>query len=988
MLDSITAILLILSLVLQATVIALAVRSAMLKRDLQRLPVRWAWALAAVGLILLGVHRALILLNGRGGTQPGISYELLLDGLILLGTSACLTIAVLSLFQSLNQAKAASQRQREALAAVYQVGLAAASTLGLEQVLQQVYEQVSRLMHLDAFCLALYDPVTDDLRMEMIIEDGRRRPKFTIKASDGNGLTAWVVRSRQILRISDLEAERERFPTISWPTSPVTIHSWLGLPLMVQDRVVGVLSVQSRRANAFTTDHEQLLTTIAAEAAIAIENARLHQDLEASQERYRILIESAKDAILIGSEEDDILEVNMQACKLLGYSRQELLNMKVPDLQAPEVRGRLGDVIKSELARSDQVFETLVLHRNGTRIPVEVSIARIGSNGKRPALAIIRDITERKRAEAALRESEQRYRALFAAAQRQAQELELLDRVRTAIGRAPDLSSVFRTVVEAIAQTLGYRFTSLYLLEGDTLVLQHQVGCDQAATHIPITQGIEGRVARTGRPVLLQDVRTDPEITPCMDGIVSKVCVPFFDDGQITGTLSVETTGDTRLTEADLQVMTALCEHVGIAVTNARLYQQARRRLQEVSIIQAVALAGAAGRPFDDIVAEATERLSRLWDSHHLGFLFPDETGALRAHSSYRGLSPQVKDSLRMLPGQGLTGWVFQTGQPIVVPDIRQDPHYFETDAATCSEMDAPLVVGNRVIGVVNVESTRPNAFSAEDLRLLSALAGQLAIILDNAQAHRDLSDRARQLQDAYYELAEAEQLKEQLVQNISHELRTPLTYIRGFAELMLIEAFGPMPKELREPIEMIFQKTQTITKLIERIVALQAMNSLSLSFEPLRLGKLLQEAVERWKLAAQLAGVQINLELPADLPLLAGDRRYLSEAFDNLLGNAIKFSPKGGHVTIRAHGETELVQIDLTDNGIGIPQDKLSRVFDRFYQVDGSTTRHFGGAGVGLALVRQIVQAHGGHVWAESPGPGQGSTFHLILPTAPAGGK
>jgi len=986
-LDSITAILLILSLALQATAIALAFRLATMRRTLQELPGRWAWALAAVGLILLAAHRVAILLNVTVGLLPAASYELLIDSIIVFGMSTCLTIAVLSLFRRLNQAEAANQRQREALAAVYRVGLAAASTLGLEQVLQQVYEQVSRFIHLDAFCIALYDHVTDDLRMELIVEDGCPQPKFTIKASDGNGLTAWVVRSRQVLRISDLETERERLPAIPRYTSTVMIRSWLGLPLTVQDRAVGALSVQSRRANAFTTDDEQLLTTIAAEAAIAIENTRLYQDLHASRDRYRTLIESAKDAILIESEDDDILEVNMQACRLLGYSREELLRMKASELQAPEVRGRPGGVIKSELARSNQVFETMALHRDGTRIPVEVSIARIGNNGKGPALAIVRDITERKRAEEALRESEQRYRALFAAAQRQAQELELLDRVRTAIARELDLPIVFRTVVEAIAQTFGYRFVSLYVLEGDTLVLQHQIGHDQAVTHIPITQGIHGRVARTGMPELLKDARTDPEFVPDVAGIASEACVPFFDDGKVAGTLNIGTTGDMTLTEADMRLMTALSEHVGIAMTNARLYQQARRRLQEVSIIQAVALAGAAGRPFDDIVAEATERLSHLWDSYHLGFLFPDETGALRVHPSYRGLSPQVKDSLRMLPGQGLTGWVFQTGKPIVVPNVCQDSHYFETDAATRSEMDAPLVVGERVIGVVNVESTRPNAFSAEDLSLLSALAGQLAIILDNAQAHRDLSDRARQLQDAYYELAEAEQLKDQLVQNISHELRTPLTYIRGFAELMLIEAFGPMPKELREPIEMIFQKTQTITKLIERIVALQAMSSLSLSFEPLRLDKLIQESVERWKLAAQLAGIQINLELPVHLPLLAGDRRYLSEAFDNLLGNAIKFSPKGGHVTIRAHGETELVHIDLTDNGIGIPQDKLTRVFDRFYQVDGSTTRHFGGAGVGLALVRQIIQAHGGRVWAESPGPDQGSTFHLVLPTAPAGG-
>jgi signal transduction histidine kinase len=399
-------------------------------------------------------------------------------------------------------------------------------------------------------------------------------------------------------------------------------------------------------------------------------------------------------------------------------------------------------------------------------------------------------------------------------------------------------------------------------------------------------------------------------------------------------------------------------------------------------------MAGAAGQPFDNIVAEATERLSRLWDSHHLGFLFPDESGDLRVHPSYKGLSSEVKESLRLSSGQGLTGWVFQTGKPVVTPDVRQSPRYFKTEASTLSEMDAPLVVGDRVIGVVNVESTRINAFSDDDLHLLSALAGQLAVILDNAQARRDLADWAQQLQDAYHELAQAEQLKDQLVQNISHELRTPLTYIRGFTELMLAEAFGSLPKELREPIEMINRKTETVTHLIERIVALQAMNPLELSPEPLEITDLIDETVEHWKLLAQKANIEITSDVPGDLPLVAGDRRQLGEALDNLLNNAVKFNVKGGKVMLRARGEAELVHIEISDTGIGIPFDKLSRVFDRFYQVDGTTRRRFGGAGVGLTLARQMVEAHGGHVWAESPGVGKGSTFHLILPTAPVGGR
>jgi len=158
-----------------------------------------------------------------------------------------------------------------------------------------------------------------------------------------------------------------------------------------------------------------------------------------------------------------------------------------------------------------------------------------------------------------------------------------------------------------------------------------------------------------------------------------------------------------------------------------------------------------------------------------------------------------------------------------------------------------------------------------------------------------------------------------------------------------------------------------------------------TLKLEPLRLTQLTQEATDRWRRRAQQAGVQLEWSPPAELPPIVGDRQRLAEALDYLLGNAIKFNGKDGQVTITLRAEHETAHLEIADTGIGIPSDKLARIFDRFYQVDGTTQRRFNGAGVGLALVKQIVEAHGGQVWAESTGPGHGSIFHLVVPTAPA---
>lgn len=189
---------------------------------------------------------------------------------------------------------------------------------------------------------------------------------------------------------------------------------------------------------------------------------------------------------------------------------------------------------------------------------------------------IARELNHYQQVENSLRESEQHHRSLLEAAERQRQEIALVDQVRQVLARELELPIILQTVVEGIAQTFGFTQVSLYLVDGDVLVLQHQVGYTQVIERIPITRGVSGRVVRSQQPILLEAVHDDPAFLGAMEGITSEICVPFFDQGRVAGVLNVESIHGVRLSQADLHLMTVLAEQIGIALGRIRLYAEIR----------------------------------------------------------------------------------------------------------------------------------------------------------------------------------------------------------------------------------------------------------------------------------------------------------------------------------------------------------------------------------------------------------------------------
>ena len=256
---------------------------------------------------------------------------------------------------------------------------------------------------------------------------------------------------------------------------------------------------------------------------------------------------------------------------------------------------------------------------------------------------------------------------------------------------------------------------------------------------------------------------------------------------------------------------------------------------------------------------------------------------------------------------------------------------------------------------------------------------------VENAMLYEELQDRAETLQRAYDELAKVDRMKDELVQNISHELRTPITFIKGYVSLMLDGDLGALTAEQASSLKIVSNKTEQLIQLVNGILTLQTLTRETLKMEPVSPRQIAESAIAGATLMAQDADIILALDAPPELPPVIADPSRITQVFDNLLQNAIKFSPAGGKVTIYLDASEDRLRVEVQDTGIGIPEDKLDRIFDRFFQVDGSMTRRYGGAGLGLAICKQIVDFHDGLIWVESQ-EGAGSTFIFTLPLATAG--
>ncbi len=254
-------------------------------------------------------------------------------------------------------------------------------------------------------------------------------------------------------------------------------------------------------------------------------------------------------------------------------------------------------------------------------------------------------------------------------------------------------------------------------------------------------------------------------------------------------------------------------------------------------------------------------------------------------------------------------------------------------------------------------------------------------------EANRELTEKNRRLAQAVERLQEADRVKSNFLATVSHELRTPLTSVIGYSEMLLEGIAGPLNPEQRDYVKTVMEKGDQLLQLITGILDISRMEAGQMKFDkqPFDLAEVASVALSTIAPHARGKKLHLSISLPEDLPRLHGDRDKIRQVLLNLLGNAVKFTPENGsiHISAQPMGGDQVV-VAVADSGIGVAAEHHQRVFDPFFQVDNSSTREYGGTGLGLNIVRRFIEAHHGAVWLESE-PGKGATFKFTLPIAPA---
>jgi PAS domain S-box-containing protein len=641
------------------------------------------------------------------------------------------------------------------------------------------------------------------------------------------------------------------------------------------------------------------------------------------------VIEEMADGVLVLDEHGRIVDLNQSARRMLGCTAESPIGWPI---------GRLTSAPPSLIERclsTARLTDPVVIGAGATQQSLDVRVAPMYDQRGRLSgqLVMWHDISERIRIEQSV--------------YRQARDLALIDQVRVVLAQETNLSELFRVVVERIAATFGYTLVGLYIVEGEILKLQHQVGYGTVIESIPISQGVSGQVVRTGQPVLLTDVESNPAFLGAIAGIVSEICVPLFDQGRVVGTLNIESTQGVRLSEDDLRLLLVLGQSISIAIERTRLH---------------------------DELALSEERFRTL---------VSNVPGAIYRCANDDDLTVEfISDAITEISGYPVADFIGSYGRTlssIIHPDDRE--RVLQEDAHDLYSLEYRIV--HAEAGVRWVREIGQKVRDADGK--VRCLDGVIFNITERKRAEEAL-ERALDAAET------ANRAKSTFLATTSHELRTPLTGILGYTELIEIAAREYGYTNILADLTQVRAAGRHLLDLISDVLDFSKIEAgkLALTLAPFELSTLIADVIATVQPLVERNRNSLSVDCPDNPGVMVADAIRVRQVLLNLLGNAAKFTEDGA-ITLEVRrvaagsgngtpSAGEQIEFRVTDTGIGMQPEQLQLLFQPFVQLDQGRTRMYGGTGLGLALSQRFCRMMGGEITVRSC-PGKGSTFTACLP-------
>jgi len=462
------------------------------------------------------------------------------------------------------------------------------------------------------------------------------------------------------------------------------------------------------------------------------------------------------------------------------------------------------------------------------------------------------------------------------------------------------------------------------------------------------------------------------------------LCQPVSHEQDTFGVLFLSSDSDLPWSDEEIHFFTMMTHAMALTLQRKATFDHLEEKIKELRVsfeVGTTSLATFVGstQSLDETTIHVLDGVLSMLQVDRASLMLWDPLTRRLRTQWVRGGDFTIRSPLSLAMGEGMAGWALQSGQPYWAEYATGDPHYQPSAQTIQSLLCFPMyTVDQQPLGVINaVTVEKPRTFSEQEVRFLLAFARQAAMAIENAQLHQ--KNRAN-----IDQLHELNTMKSQFLSLVSHDLRGPLTGIRGFAEILKEQTAGPLNDAQLEMLEQMEKQVEHQERMVDDLLDFARMEkgNFSIHLNPTDLLRLLKEEVDKSQRDARDRGLTLTLVVPEEgLSVLSIDEGRIRQILWNLIHNSLKFTPPNGRVVVRARNEDASIRIEVEDSGVGLSADTQSKIFEKFFQVTPGGSKGAQGLGLGLAICREIVHAHRGKIFAQSPGLGLGTTISFTLP-------